>query len=360
MTRWSYLTAHLTALLALVGFWLGGAWSYSFVLFTFGVIPLVELFVLPSTNNFEDEMLAERGQDPLFNYLLLSVVPLQYTILFAYLWFASSGTWGAIEWVGCTLSMGVACGSFGINVAHELGHRSDTLSKRSAKALLLTSLYMHFFIEHNRGHHAKVATEEDPASARMGESLYPFWWRSIKGSFLSAWRLEARRLQRKSKSAWSWGNETLRFVVIELGAIACIGLAFGPLALVGFMTSALLGILLLESVNYIEHYGLQRSRNERGRYEAVTPIHSWNADYPLGRMVLFELSRHADHHAHPRRNFAQLRHFEESFQMPTGYPGMILLSLFPPLFKSVMSRQIDNEMARVSALQQQKIEVEHA
>lgn len=346
----SYVVAHLVSGLALLGFYLGGLWSFSFVLFTFGLVPLAELWLKPRPENLSPEQIERRGEEGKYRWLLLSIVPLQYGLLCAYLWRASRGEWTSWEWVGNTLSMGVACGSYGINVAHELGHRSDTLSKYAAKALLLTSLYMHFFIEHNRGHHAKVATHEDPASARLGESLYPFWWRSVKGSFLSAWRLEARRLQRKSMSTWSWSNEMVRFIVIQSLAVSMIGLCFGGVALLGFVLSAVLGFSLLEAVNYIEHYGLQREKNALGRYEAVTPAHSWNADYPIGRVLLFELSRHSDHHAHPRRSFAQLRHFEESYQLPTGYPGMILLALIPPLFKKVMYQTIQSEARRVSRL----------
>ena len=347
MSPWVYLSAHLSAILGFTGFIVGGAWSFAYPLFTFAFIPLVELFLSPRTANQSEEKLRALGESPSYHWQLLAIVPLQYGLLVTYLWCAVYGEWSLIEWIGCTLTMGVACGTYGINVAHELGHQSDALSKWSSKALLLTSLYMHFFIEHNRGHHVRVATEEDPASARLNETVYRFWWRTVLGGFRSAWALEKRRLSRKSISPWSWSNEALRFIVIELAFVATVAVLGGLPACLGFVTSAVIGFSLLEIVNYIEHYGLQRQRNEKGRYEPVTPAHSWNSDYPLSRMVLFELSRHSDHHAHPRRAYQQLRHFPESFQLPTGYPGMILLALIPPLYIPLMARCINRETERV-------------
>jgi alkane 1-monooxygenase len=347
MSPWVYLSAHLSAIFGFMGFFVGGAWSFAYPLFTFALIPIIELFLSPRTANQDEEDLQALAESRFYHWQLIAIVPIQYGLLVAYLWGTVYGEWSIIESIGCTLTMGVACGTFGINVAHELGHQSDSLSKWSAKALLLTSLYMHFFIEHNRGHHVRVATEEDPASARLNETVYAFWWRSVVGSFYSAWHIEERRLSRRSISSWSWSNQALRFVVIEAVMIMTIALVGGLIALLGFLAVAIIGFSLLEIVNYIEHYGLQRQRNARGRYKPVTPAHSWNADYPLSRMVLFELSRHSDHHAHPRRAYQQLRHFPESFQLPTGYPGMILLALIPPLYIPFMARCIERETQRV-------------
>lgn len=348
MPIFSYLLGHALSLFAVIGFIYGGLWSYTLPLVTFGLVPLIELFTKPNTENLSSDELKSRGQTSWFNYLTLAILPLQYALLAFYLWQVAHANWTLIEWVGCTLSMGILCGSYGINVAHELGHRSDPLSRWAAKALLLSSLYMHFFIEHNRGHHAKVATEEDPASARLGESFYAFWCRSVKGGFISAWQLEARRLERKSLSAWTWNNQALRFITIQAAFIMTLTILFGGFIALSFIAVAVLGFSLLEAVNYIEHYGLQRQKNERGRYETVTPAHSWNADYPVSRMLLFELSRHSDHHAHPRRNYAQLRHFAESYQLPTGYPGMIVLALFPFIYRPLMQKHIHSEAQRVN------------
>jgi alkane 1-monooxygenase len=205
--------------------------------------------------------------------------------------------------------------------------------------LLLTSLYMHFYIEHNRGHHKNVSTELDPSSARKGEMLYTFWIRTVIFSYLSAWHLENQRLIDKNKSRFSLQNEMLIFQIIQLVFLAAIGAHFGFIVLLYFICAAIGGFLLLETVNYIEHYGLVRNKKNNG-FERVLPIHSWNSNHPVGRMVLFELSRHSDHHFIASRKYQILRHLDESPQMPTGYPGMMLLALLPPLWFKIMDKRI--------------------
>lgn len=209
-----------------------------------------------------------------------------------------------------------------------------------SKLLLLTTLYMHFFIEHNRGHHKHVSTDEDPASSRYGEMVYSFYFRTIWGSWLSAWRLERKRLEQKKRVFWSFQNEMLVFQLIQGTLILLIFFTFGLTALVYFLAAALMGILLLETVNYIEHYGLRRQKIGE-RYERTRPIHSWNSNHPLGRILLLELTRHSDHHYMASRKYQVLRHFDESPQMPTGYPGMMLLALVPPVWFFVMHREME-------------------
>jgi alkane 1-monooxygenase len=245
-----------------------------------------------------------------------------------------------MELVGMTLTMGVSCGVLGINVAHELGHRSRKAEQFMAKLLLLSSLYMHFFIEHNRGHHKNVSTEEDPASAPYGMALYPFIVRSVVRGWLGAWKLEARRLEREGRPVWSLRNEMLRFQLIQFGSCAAVLLAFGWKGLTGFVLAAILGWILLEVVNYIEHYGLRRRKKENGHYERVLPGHSWNSDHPVGRLLLFELTRHSDHHYLASRPYQVLRHFDESPQLPAGYPAMMILATIPPLWFRVMNPRV--------------------
>ena len=211
-----------------------------------------------------------------------------------------------------------------------------------AKILLLSSLYMHFFIEHNRGHHKNVSTPEDPASSRRGEMLYTFVLRSVWGSYWGAWDLENKRLRKLGKSPFTLRNEMLVFQLIQIGFLALIGFVFGGFALIGFVAAATAGFLLLEAVNYIEHYGLQRKCSPTGVYEAVTHQHSWNSDHLIGRLLLFELSRHSDHHYRAARKYQTLRHMDGSPQMPTGYPGMLVLATLPPLWFFVMHRAIDD------------------
>jgi alkane 1-monooxygenase len=209
-----------------------------------------------------------------------------------------------------------------------------------AKHLLLSTQYMHFFIEHNRGHHKNVSTDADPASAKYGEWLYVFWARSIFFSYLDAWKLEADRMRKMGKKVFHPENEMLQFLFFQLTLNACILLITGWKGLLSYLLAAFVGILLLETVNYIEHYGLRRKKQGEDYYEKVMPHHSWNSDHVLGRLMLFELTRHSDHHYMASRKFQVLRHFENSPQMPAGYPAMMVLAFVPPLWFYVMHRHI--------------------
>lgn len=334
-----YLFVYLTPAVVALSLFAREGWTFFSVLVLFGLLPFLELFTKGSTANLAEAEEAVAKTDRFYDWLLYSLVPLQYLLLCLFLIRLQDGGLSALELTGLTLSYGMACGILGINAAHELGHRATKYEQNLSKILLLSTLYMHFFIEHNRGHHKRVATPEDPASSRYGESIYAFFPRSILNSWLSAWHIEATKLQKLGKPFWSWENEMLRFQVWQLALLIAIFSVFGGLALLLFMAASLVGILLLESVNYIEHYGLQRQKTDKG-YERTLPIHSWNSNHPIGRLVLLELSRHSDHHFLASRKYPVLRHFDESPQMPTGYPGMILLALVPPLWFGVMHRAI--------------------
>lgn len=322
--------------------YLQGIWSYSTLILAFVIIPGLELMTAPDKSGIGSEEDENHVlQDRLYDLLLYAMVPAQYITLGWFLW-TVVGPIDAFTRTGLILSMGVQCGAVGINVAHELGHRTTRFERNLARALLLSSLYMHFIVEHNRGHHKNVATPLDPASARLNEPIYTFWFRTIVGSFLSAWNIE-RSLQEKSgRSTWNIRNEMLQALVIEGGLLTLLYLIFGWMGLKAFLLTSLIGILLLETVNYIEHYGLRRKQLENGRYERVQPWHSWNSDYPIGRIVLFELTRHSDHHYKASRKYPLLRHLEGSPQLPAGYPAMMLLSLVPPLFFRVINPRIES------------------
>lgn len=340
MRATKYLLVYITPLLVFISLSAGNFWSYSAILFIFAFIPFFELFTKGSTENLDavEEEIARK--DKTYDFLLYSLVPIQYALLCYFLYEIGDASLPLYVKIGMTTAYGMACGILGINAAHELGHRSSWYEQLMSKMLLLTTLYMHFFIEHNRGHHKNVSTENDPASSRYGETVYAFYLRSIRDSWLSAWHLESERLKKNKQKFWSFHNEMLRFQIIQLSLIIAIGLFISFPALLFFIAGASIGFILLETVNYIEHYGLRRKR-KGDRYERTLPIHSWNSNHPLGRLVLLELSRHSDHHFIASRKYQVLRHFDESPQMPTGYPGMMLLALLPPLWFKLMHRQIE-------------------
>lgn len=335
-----YLLTFVAPAWGLVGLFGHGWLTWALPLHAFVLIPLLELLFAarPDELSQEESLVAEA--DPWFDALLYAIVPLQWAMLVLFLFRISEPGLHATEIAGRIASMGILCGIHGINVAHELGHRATRWERNLARALLLTSLYLHFIVEHNRGHHKRVATNEDPASARWGEWVHAFWVRSIVFSLISAWNLETARLRKLGYGPITWRNEVLRGFMLEGLLLLTIGLVFGAFTLACFVLAAVIGILLLETVNYIEHYGLRRTMDAEGRPRRVMHVHSWNSDHLLGRLTLFELTRHSDHHWKASRKYQVLRSIEDAPQLPTGYPGSMLLSLIPPLFFRVMHPRI--------------------
>jgi alkane 1-monooxygenase len=301
----------------------------------------------PVPENVGEEVENQIRNDKFYDWILYAVVLLQYGSLYVFL--SNIAERSGFDLMGQIISMGVLCGTFGINVGHELGHRKSGFDQFLAKALLLTSLYTHFFIEHNKGHHAHVATDQDPSSAILGQSIYSFWPQTVFGTYAKAWKINLDELKKKGLGFLNPQNEMLFFTLAQVIFMVLIGYFFGLYTLLYFLVSAIIGALLLETVNYIEHYGLLRKRNPNGNYERVLPKHSWNSNHLLGRLMLFELSRHSDHHYLASRKYQVLRHHDDAPQMPTGYPGMIVLALFPPIWFRVMNRQLKKYESIISA-----------
>ncbi len=340
-----YFFVYVTPILVFVSIYLGGIYSYIAIIYVFGLIPFLELFFSGTTQNMNEIEESLAIHDRWYDLLLYSLVPVQVALLIYFLYSVDDDSLLLWEKIGLMTAYGMSCGALGINAAHELGHRISWYEQMMSKILLATTQYMHFFIEHNRGHHKNVSTDEDPASARYGETVYGFFIRSIRDSWLSAWHLEGKRLAANKQGFWSLHNEMLRFQIIQLLILAVIFLIFDWQVLLFYLGGATIGFLLLETVNYIEHYGLRRKQIADGRYERTLPIHSWNSNHSLGRILLLEVTRHSDHHYLANRKYQILRHFDESPQMPTGYPGMMLLSLIPPLWFRVMHKQIEKYRA---------------
>jgi len=261
-----YLAAYIVIILPFIGLYLRGNWVFLAPLILFGLIPLLELLFKGSKANHKLEYESKLVSNRVYDYLLYLNLPLLYGLLYYYLWTVSNMplSWG--EHVGLALSVGMACGAIGINVGHELGHRKAKHERLIAQGLLLGSLYMHFFIEHNKGHHRHVATPKDPASSRQGEVVYSFWFRSITGGFLSAWRIERKRLERNGQKVFSLQNQMIQFQLIQLLAVLAIAIFLSWEAMAAFIVVSILGALMLETVNYLEHYGLQRKETKPGVY----------------------------------------------------------------------------------------------
>ena len=342
MNNYKFLKYFLTLsipFLAYLSFNGYGIITYAPIIEAFLFIPLLELFMKPDSDNLsvaEEEM---SKNDKFYDIILYLFVPVIFFLIWEFL-ISMKETLSTFDTVGRILSMGIICGGFGINIAHELGHRSNKIEQFLSKILLIPSLYMHFFIEHNRGHHKRVSTKEDPSSARYGENIFSFWLRAVVTGYISAWKLEKVKLLRKGKKFISLDNEMIIFQFVQFLFIYLIFYFFGFTIMGYFLVCSVIGFLLLETVNYIEHYGLERTKNKNGKYERVKPFHSWNSNHPIGRIMLFELSRHSDHHFNASRKYQILKNHDNSPEMPTGYPGMMILALFPPLWFYVMNKKI--------------------
>ena len=344
-----YLAAYLIPYLTFVGIVAGSYWSFGTFFFAFFVIPLLELVIPPDPVNLSPERAKSKEANFFFDLLLYLNIPIVYFILYTYLSHFSFQEYAVWEIIGMTLGVGIVLGANGINVAHEIGHRDGKMQKFLSKILLLPSQYMHFIIEHNLGHHKNVGTLEDPATARYNESLFTFWIRSSTQGYINAWRIENRRLVNLGKKPFSIHNEMLIFGFIQLAFIGAIFWQFGGLVTLFYLLTAIIGFSLLETINYIEHYGLLRLKNENGRYERVEHFHSWNSDHELGRIFLYELTRHSDHHYKANKKYQILKSYSESPQLPYGYPGSMFLAFIPPLWFSVMNPRIPEAMKTESA-----------
>lgn len=336
-----YLLAYCLPLAGFLGIYWGGLWSFGSIYLGFGLLPLLELFLPANTSNHTEGEELSRSKRRFFDWLLYLNLPILYGLLFYGLHVASTQPLSTFETIGLVCNLGLLVGSLGINVGHELGHRTQRAEQWVAQALLLTGLYTHFFIEHNLGHHKNVSTPLDPATSRKGETVYAFWLRSSVMGYLHAWQLERDRLTKLGNSVLGWGNRMIRFTLLQIAYLSLIYLLFDWQGFGLAIGIAVFGFLMLESVNYIEHYGLERNLLPSGRYEPVAPQHSWNSDHEMGRIFLYELTRHSDHHFKATRKYQILRRFEESPQLPLGYPGSVLLSLLPPAWFALMHPRLE-------------------
>jgi alkane 1-monooxygenase len=343
---------------------LGVFWFYGPVL-VFGIFPLLDLAVGLDARNPPESVIKALEQDRYYRWCTYAYIPVQYAGLIFACWEWSYGDLSVVESIGLALTVAMVSG-IAINTAHELGHKRASLERWLSKVALAQSGYGHFFIEHNRGHHVRVATPEDPASSRLGESFYRFWPRTVSGSLRSAWELERVRLGRLESSMWTPRNDILSawaMTVVLFGALVAV---FGLVVLPYLLIQAVLGFSLLEVVNYLEHYGLLRQRREDGRYERTQPEHSWNSNNTASNVLLYHLQRHSDHHANPVRRYQALRHVEQAPQLPTGYAGMILVAAFPPLWRRIMDHRVlehyegdvsrANLQPRISARRRRRLE----
>src|SRR4051812_5698217 len=343
--RYYWLLGTFVPLFPFVAVGLVSATGLGFFWFTgpvliFGVFPFLDWVLGKDAANPPDSVLKWLEQDRYYRWITYLFIPIQYAGLIAGAWLLANGDLTVVDKIGLALTLGSVNG-IGINTAHELGHKRASLERWLSKIALAPTAYGHFFIEHNRGHHVRVATPEDPASSRLGESFYRFWPRTVAGSLRSSWEIEAERLRRAGGSPWTFRNDILGAWLMSVALFAALIVAFGVEIAPYLLIQAVFGFSLLEVVNYLEHYGLLRQKRPgEDRYERTRPEHSWNSDNVASNVLLYHLQRHSDHHAHPMRRFQSLRHFDEAPELPSGYATMIVLAAIPPLWRRVMDPRL--------------------
>ncbi|MDM9629874.1 alkane 1-monooxygenase [Robiginitalea aurantiaca] len=344
MNSLKYLAAYTIPISAFIGVNMEGYWSFLTPLYAFVAIPLLEILLAQDAGNLTESARASKRLNPIYDLMLFVNIPIVFVLIWLVGTKISTGSYDFYEYVGFAFSLGIVLGTNGINVAHELGHRQGSVQRFLGKLLLLPSFYMHFYIEHNFGHHVHAATPEDPATARYNQSVYHFWVTSVFRQYINAWRIQRNLLKKESATFFSFKNDMFWYAIIQLAYIGLLYVVFGGFATAFLMLCGIIGFLLLETVNYIEHYGLLRLKRSSGRYERVQEIHSWNSNHVIGRIVLYELTRHSDHHFKSSKKYQLLDYHNSSPDMPYGYPTSMVLSLIPPLWFRIMNPRIPKEM----------------
>jgi alkane 1-monooxygenase len=316
-----------------------GLFWWSGPMFVFGILPLLDTIIGKDSGNPPDSIIGALERDPYYRWCVYLFLPAQFASLLLACATWSSGTLCWIDSIGLAMTVGVA-GGVAISAAHELGHKSERTERWLSKVALAQTGYGHFFVEHNRGHHMRVATPEDPASSRLGESVWAFLPRSVAGSLQSAWAIEKRRLQRKGEPVLSMRNDIINAWSMTLVLYGVLAGVFGASILPWLIIQAVAGFSLLEVVNYLEHYGLARRKRPDGRYERCAPSHSWNSNSVASNVLLYHLQRHSDHHAYPSRRYQALRSFDEAPELPSGYGTMAVVALITPLWRRIMDPRV--------------------
>ena len=348
LKKLGFLMSHFGVIAIILGFYyVDKNFVYFGIIYSYIIVPLLDEMVGKDRGNVEKEHFEGLLNDRFFDFAVYFHVYAQYALMFWVGYILVFDSLSTAQIIGLVFSQGIYAGTI-INVAHELGHRQSKIAQFHAKAALLSVCYMHFIIEHNRGHHVNAATPNDPATSKKNQTLFQFWKQTVVGSYKSAWEIESKFVLKKSKTVWTWQNEMIRFAVYEatflIGFTVIFSLISGGFKWIvpAFLVAqCLIAIFLLETVNYIEHYGLVRRETTEGRFERVNPLHSWNANHLFSNLMLFHLQRHSDHHAFASRPYQILRHFDESPQLPFGYPVMILMSTVPPLWFKVMNKELE-------------------
>jgi alkane 1-monooxygenase len=334
-----FLLPYVVPIAMVMGVATGQLWLFRCVGWIWVAVVALDLALPPDASDSSSPQ-THLSQSPLWRLAIRGWVPAQLAVIGGGLLVTTWDATTARELLLVTVAIGLANGMLCIPVAHELMHGHARCDRAAAEALMLSVSYPHFCIEHVEGHHRRVATAADPATARLGESFYQFYRRTLAGSVQSAWQIERARLRRRRLPAWGPANRMLRYALSLATLYTLIALGFGWIGVAFFAVQSVIAFSTLEMINYVEHYGLARREVAPGRYEPVRPWHSWDSAHRVSNWMVFNLGRHADHHCHPHKRYVDLLGQREAPQLPTGYFGMFLLPLCPPLWRHVMDARM--------------------
>ena len=339
-----YLFAYTVPIAVYVSFVSYGLWTYSAIFYVFLILPVLDILTGETRKNISSKEASYKKTKWIFDLMLYLNAPIVFGLLFMMLSKFKSNSYETFELIGLILSAGILLATNGINVAHELGHRKSFFDRFVSQLLYMPCLYMHFYIEHNFGHHLKVATPEDGATAKYNQNLYSFWFSSVTRQYISAWKIQIQKLKSEGFSFFSLKNNMLFYHIIQPVYLIGIYFLFSLEVMIFSIIIGIVSFLFLECINYIEHYGLRRFKTDSNRYERVQPHHSWNSNFNIGRITLYELTRHSDHHYKSSKKYQILNSHNECPTLPFGYPASILLSFFPPLWFWVMNHRVPESM----------------
>ena len=330
----------ITPLILIIGSSLGliisPSWSISPFIWVFILVPIIDI-MLPYLNKKDQEL----NENLLHNFSIIIILPCILFLIIFGLVVVSNSSVSIFTVAALGAAVGMSGGSIGITTAHELIHRQSYFMRSLGVILLILCLYGHFRIEHVYGHHKNVATKEDPATARKGENFYFYFIRCVLNSLNSAWNIEKNILDRKKLNTFSFQNRMIHYFLLEFLFLLSAYLIAGINGLVFVIFHSFVSIILLELVNYIQHYGLERKK-ENGRYERFTDLHSWNSRHISANFSTFNLGLHAEHHQSASKPYPLLSQEEKAIEMPANYSVMLIMALIPPLWFFVMDKKIDN------------------
>jgi alkane 1-monooxygenase len=317
---------------AMLGIQLGGILTFTGLLLTFVMHPILDFIF----SKKQIPVLSEKQKkiaEKIFYFSFVALIAL-WILFFVRMHFYIR-TKDLLSIAGSILSAGVVFGFLGINTAHEFIHRENRFQRAMGVIQLMMVNFAFFRINHVDIHHKWVATPLDSSTAKKGEMVYTYWFRSFFVGWWKTYLYEAVRVQ------GSFRKNRMNYYVLVSAVVWMFLYGWGGFwfSMSWFMMSAV-AIVLLLTVDYLEHYGLERKEIKPGVYEAIKPKHSWDSYSYFTNIVLFNLGIHSHHHTRSQLPFTELRADEGirngASVLPYGYSVMFLMALIPPWWRKVM------------------------